>query len=426
MADYEVASGNRGRLVIRDTGSIVEFYVQAGDTTTWFGSATYGGSAGSGNFSYERGNPFKLIASFSLASTADVSFSIGATGTWALGGPTSIGAHLERGASATYPGPFSAPAVLDISSSSCYPWWPAQPNGGDGIIEYQTQLTRDPSFAGGTIDFQRIGDPITFTGMIRATTYYARINARNSFGWGAWGPTTQFNTLATAPDQMAAPTPYAATASSANFTWSAPNNGGSGITQWELQVARDAGFASMLYDAYTAPGVQVGGLSRATTYFARVRAANAIGWSTWSGAAAFTTGGTVPDQQGAPSIGITTSRSASVSWVAPNDGGNPITAYELQVSERSDIVSGMVVDVTVNSLSNTPASLKSSTQHWARTRAYNGYGWGAWSGASTFITKAGVKVAVGGSWVQAKDVWVAPFGSWLRGKIHRVVNGAWS
>ena len=63
------------------------------------------------------------------------------------------------------------------------------------------------------------------------------------------------------------------------------------------------------------------------------QAANAIGQSSWSQPATFTTQATVPVQPAAPVEEGSTEDSVTVGWAAPYDCGAPISDYQLECDD---------------------------------------------------------------------------------------------
>ncbi len=134
----------------------------------------------------------------------------------------------------------------------------------------------------------------------------------------------------TVPGTMAAPTLKAGD-EQLIATWTAPNNGGSPITAYELQYRTgDEAWTEITEGIGTNTSHPITGLTKAAEYDVQVRAVNAIGAGDWSESAAETPPATVPDAPDAPTLYAGTGRLVAL-WTAPeDDGGSPITGYELQ------------------------------------------------------------------------------------------------
>jgi Fibronectin type III domain/Chitobiase/beta-hexosaminidase C-terminal domain len=145
----------------------------------------------------------------------------------------------------------------------------------------------------------------------------------------------------------AAPTNVTATAGnrSATVTWTPPDNGGSAITRYDVQVrnVNTGNNVSPLRTASTSPA-NITGLTNGTRYQFRVRAVNAVGNGTYSAfsntvtPAATAGGGGGTTVQPSQPLNVTAAQDAAggaiaarVSWQAPtSNGGAEITAYRVE------------------------------------------------------------------------------------------------
>ena len=135
------------------------------------------------------------------------------------------------------------------------------------------------------------------------------------------------------PTEPAAPAKPGATAGNAQatVTWTAPANGGSAITSYAVtSVAPDA-LKSCAPSVATALTCTVTGLANGTAYTFKVTATNLIGTSSDSPTSDAVTpeapaAPTAPEAPAAPTV-VAGDGSLAVSWLAPADGGSPITGY---------------------------------------------------------------------------------------------------
>lgn len=243
-----------------------------------------------------------------------------------------------------------------------------------------------------------------------ATGYDARAQVSGIFN----GPTsntgtqnTDTDTPARAGTVLGPPVSFANTpqnSSQISYSWGAPSSAGIGpaATNYWLQVAYDTGFTSLVYSAWVGNtgSITISGLTRATTYYARVLDANSVGNSAWSGTIGATTYATVPDTMVAPTVGTATTSGFSVHFVTPNNGGSGITSYEIQVS--TDNFSTIAATFTgVTSSPKVVTGLNPGVKYKSRARAINAIGGASWSPSSAEIqTLGGVKLWNGSAWIE--------------------------
>lgn len=199
MTDYTVPSGT-GQLLLRDTGTNVEFWIHAGSTATfinspgkaWSWSSPHG--SGGGSFTYPTGAPWILLVSIPLTVNGTVTFAIGATGTTGLGGPTSISQFLTRIVVPGAPTGVTVSALLPTSMSLAFTA-PAS-NGGATIDHYLMRLKK---YVGGVEVSSVDVTTVLLTGNIfnnldPASEYRIQVFAHNSAGYSAGSSIVTFTT----------------------------------------------------------------------------------------------------------------------------------------------------------------------------------------------------------------------------------------
>jgi len=182
-----------------------------------------------------------------------------------------------------------------------------------------------------------------FTGQIQVTASQT-IKAVVIDGAGNVSPVATFAYTIGANTVPAAPTNVTATAGNASATvnWTAPNNGGSAITEYRVRVflaSNSSIVRTEVFDATQTSRV-IGGLTNGTAYKFQVRAVNAVGLGPFSADSNTVTPtvGTTVGTPSAPRIGtaVNGSRtdnvvSATAKWSAPtSNGGSPITQYRVE------------------------------------------------------------------------------------------------
>jgi Ca2+-binding RTX toxin-like protein len=223
--------------------------------------------------------------------------------------------------------------------------------------------------------------------------------------------------------QTAPSAPLAVTAAAgdaqATVTWTAPvSNGGSPITEYEIDVLVGGLVVRTVTDvAPTATSAVVTGLTNGTAYTFVVSAVNVVG-STDSVASAAVTPAAAATVPAAPAIG-TASRgnaSATVRWTPAANGGSAITSYQVEVRAGTTLVR-TVTGISATATSAVVTGLTNGTAYTFRVRAVNALGIGALSAASATVTPAtvpGVPTSVSatsgtaGGTVNARVQWGAP------------------
>ena len=213
------------------------------------------------------------------------------------------------------------------------------------------------------------------------------------------------------------------TSSSVSIDWYTPATNGSPIDLWQLQVDNNSNFSSPVYNRQEVNPPDPGGLDRATTYYARVRAHNGVGWGPWSPTKSFKTLATAPDAPTAPTLSNPGPDSIEVSWTAPNSGGASINKYTVQADTSSSFTSPDV-SVETTSRSATLTGLDPATTYYIRVRAHNSIGAGAWSPSSSETTISGGWIKKNGTWRRCK-VWIKKDGAWRVVKLYKKPSGSW-
>ena len=198
--------------------------------------------------------------------------------------------------------------------------------------------------------------------------------------------------VATVPSS---PTNVAATPGNGqvSLTWSAPNDGGSAITDYKIEYSSNGFiFNEFAHSASSNTTIVVTGLTNNTLYIFRVSAINAVGTGNPSGFSNAVKPLTTP---GAPSI-ISLVRLAgtgaaiSVTWSAPSsNGGSPIQQYDVNYSDNSGS-SWSIKSVSGNTLSTIVDSLTPGESYIFRIIAINAAGAGTFSSNSAPIIPATV------------------------------------
>jgi titin len=234
----------------------------------------------------------------------------------------------------TVPTAPQTPTAQGGDASVTLAWLNPSNIGGATVDKFKVQQATS---AGGP--WTTIGEPTTLgqsaTGLSNGTGYYFHVAAHNAAGWGP------YSTVASAVPMTVPSAPYKPQATAGDgtvqLTWGFPlSNGGSAIDAYKVTQATNwwAG-PWTTYPAGKALSYNFTGLANGTSYFFRVYAHNAAGWSAPS-YVVDATPFTLPSAPAACSASQPYGQGSHVmyvEWSPPaNNGGAPITKYEIQLS----------------------------------------------------------------------------------------------
>ncbi len=207
---------------------------------------------------------------------------------------------------------------------------------------------------------------------------------------------------AVAPDQMAAPAVSAlgSTALSVDRA-AAPSDNGWAIASYDLRYSTDQASWTEMFGI--ADPETINGLQSATGYFVQTRAVNAGGPGPWSASGSATTAAaaTAPAQMTAPLVtGLTVSSISADRAGDPDDGGSPITRFDLRYS----VDQSAWTEVTDISDPEVLSGLVGGTTYFVETRAVNAVGVGTWSpsGSGATLSVSGNVISLG-NWDETRD-----------------------
>ena len=211
------------------------------------------------------------------------------------------------------------------------------------------------------------------------TTYYFRVSAYgNGETYAAeYGPPSSSASVTVPicdPDRVSTPT-LAEYNGSLGASWSAPNNGGSTITRYEVRYKRTSVVSWSSAGSVSGRINPITGLTNGTYYHVQARACNVAGCGLWSTSATGkprTTPGRVPTPTLAEHNG-----SLTATWSAPDDGGATITRYEVRYKRITVLswTSAGSVFFRINPITG----LTNGTSYHVQARACNVAGCGLWS-----------------------------------------------
>jgi|GEM_PF-2074821 len=291
---------------------------------------------------------------------------------------------------ATYVEAPSAPQSLSASAgdgSVVLSWSAPSTNGGSGVTDYVIHYSTSSSFS--SYSTTTSGTTSKTISGLSANTWYFRVAARNAVTnagstWSVYSGTVSA-IPGSVPDASGTPAASAITKNSFTATWSAFDDGGFAIDNYQLQVDNNPDFSSPVYDN-TANNLSrsVTGLSIYTNYYMRVRAHNSLGWSVYSSTGFVRTLADVPDQV-TGTADYVQDYAAWLKWTTPADNSSAITGYTIQTSLSASFTSP--TEYATPSLSLSITDLPDNDITYWRVRANNAVGAGAYSATQSVTTR---------------------------------------
>ncbi len=272
-----------------------------------------------------------------------------------------------------------------VSTNATLSW-----GASTGATSYRLQVSTDQNFATTFYnDSTLTGTLQLVSGLSATTTYYWRVNAKNSTGTSAYSTTFSFTTGIAAP---AAPTlslpadGVTGQASSLTLTWIASAT----ATSYRVQVSTSSSFTTTFFDSSSITGISqaLTGLASSTTYYWRVSATNAGGTSAYSSTFSFTTVVVVPAAPtlSSPANGATNQTlSPTLTWSASAGAAS----YGLQVSTDQNFGTTIFDQTGLTGTSQALSGLTNGATYYWRVNATNIGGTSAYSTVFSFTTTTG-------------------------------------
>ncbi len=263
-------------------------------------------------------------------------------------------------------------------------WTAPAGTGGAAIDSYRVTAYADvlgliPAF--GPTNPQTLTPGGTFTGLVDGTSYYFRVAAHNSAGWGTLSDVSTALVPRTAASAPGAPSVDASAGDgTVALTWTAPaSNGGAAVTDYVVQVSSDGGttWSTFGHSVLAGTSVTVTGLSTGLPYVVRVAAVNVAGTGSFSASSSTVTPFSVPSSPtsllATPEASLAVAQSTTyvdLSWATPLDnGGSALTGYAVQLSTDGGTTWATPTFTTPTSTSAHVTGLPVSTTVQLRVRA---------------------------------------------------------
>lgn len=214
-------------------------------------------------------------------------------------------------------------------------WEQGDYNGGSTVKNFTVEASKDGSNTWTSLKpGPSSSTNFTVDGATPGTTYQIRISAQNDAGFSQYltGSVTTLNEAPAAPQNLR----YVfKDLTSLTLVWDLPSvNGGSGITNYQIQVSSNSGRTWRTIVTPTNDlAFDISNLTTFKRYRFRVSAVNAVGASTYSDALSVIAGAKAPTAPADFATLEISATSAKISWSKPlNNGGLKITDYEVSIS----------------------------------------------------------------------------------------------
>ncbi|HUN35601.1 MAG TPA: fibronectin type III domain-containing protein [Trebonia sp.] len=247
-------------------------------------------------------------------------------------------------------------------------WTAPASSGGSAISGYTVTATpggATATVAGGVTD-------ASFTGLTNGTDYRFTVVATNSYGTSIPSPSS-------APVTPAAPVPPDAPFitnvtgedSAVEVTWTPPDTGTANLTGYVITTTTGGATVSTTNEPASATEANVTGLTDGTQYTFAIAAVNGVGTGTSSPPSVPVS----PRPATAPMapanlMAVAQNGQIQVGWVAPPDGGSPITSYTVSVTPAD----ASPVSVAANTTVATVTGLTNGTAYTVSVTAANAAG----------------------------------------------------
>ncbi|PIK54797.1 hypothetical protein BSL78_08319, partial [Apostichopus japonicus] len=232
-------------------------------------------------------------------------------------------------------------------------WSPPEYDGGVAISEFVVEMTAaDPD--GPAQEVHRGPADVTeccVNNLLPGKVYSFAVQAFNRVGAGPFSEPLQITTGAGPPERPGNLTATFKSPTSACVSWETPCSNGAEVTEYKLEKAWSCDGPYGL--AYTGPSTscELRSLRPATYYYLKVQAINAAGPGDFSDVTSCTSPSSSPEVVPSLRVISSTSDSLLLKWTEPNNCGEEILAYNIDIGkDQTIVVEGNVTEYCIDQL----------------------------------------------------------------------------
>lgn len=187
MTDWHHTSGVTGDMMIRDTGTVVEFWFRAGyNNDHWdplqFNVTANGSTSATINIDYNVNRPWVRVTTRTITTDQTVTFRLlTATGTQGMGGPTTFSHTIDR---TSRPGKPSSVRISNVTFQTLTATFTNGASNGGTIDQRAIAYNTVNTITGSTI--LAIGTNLNLTNLKPGQVYYFWARNHNSAGYSDW------------------------------------------------------------------------------------------------------------------------------------------------------------------------------------------------------------------------------------------------
>lgn len=291
--------------------------------------------------------------------------------------------------------------------------------------------TKTFEFNAGTSGATMLVDTRTYTGS-RGKTYTFGCNARDLYIGNSYIPSVSASVTVPAlvPSTPSISSITGITTSKADVNYGIPNGNGAAVNGMQIQVSTSSSFSSTVQDYVDTNGspASPGGLTANTTYYARIRARNSVGYSGWSAVKSFKTTPQAPAAPSAMTAGRVSDASHSLAWTRNATSAAPYDSLLLQRWDNVTQAWATIATLAGTATSYSDATTQADRRYQWRIQSKNAAASSAWTYSAfvdttpatpTACTAAKVAADIVVTWTNAAtqasavEVWHQPgSGAW--------------